>query len=360
MAKTKKVLDIVLLLLFFAELAGMFLPNSVHEILGLVFFVLIVVHNVLNRQFYRSLLRGPYPPRRLLNIVCIFLFFLSLLVLAVSGIALSQTLFPSVQLASGISWQFLHFNAALCALVLLFVHLLIHARRYIRGRRFYVIAVLAFLLAAGGIVGLPYIDRWYHPVNVNAPKIIDGEKVSLPGKTLTIYFSRVGNTNFPANVDSSSGASVMKNDGKIMGNNQLLALMVQNATASDLAILQVTEPYPTDYRATTTVAQTERQNGIYRPLKNTLPDLGQYQNIVLIYPLWWGTLPMPVEEFLQQHDLSGKTLIPIVSHGGSGAGDSLADIQKNTKADVKEPLAIYSSNIPTSRQAIADYLKTVR
>ncbi len=47
-------------------------------------------------------------------------------------------------------------------------------------------------------------------------------------------------------------------------------------------------------------------------------------------------------------------------HGGGGAGDSVADLRKRTKARVEEPLTIYSSDIPSSRQKIADYLKRLR
>lgn len=48
----KKSLDIVLLLLFFLELGGMFLPGLVHELLGCIFLLLVVLHNAANRSFY--------------------------------------------------------------------------------------------------------------------------------------------------------------------------------------------------------------------------------------------------------------------------------------------------------------------
>ena len=41
-----------------------------------------------------------------------------------------------------------------------------------------------------------------------------GEQLNLGGKILIVYFSRVGNTNFPDNVDAVSGASLMLDDKK--------------------------------------------------------------------------------------------------------------------------------------------------
>ena len=82
--------------------------------------------------------------------------------------------------------------------------------------------------------------------------------------------------------------------------------------------------------------------------------------IFLVYPLWWNTLPMPVEGFLKQYDLTGKTLIPIVTHGGSGIGESLKALHKATQAKFPESyLDIYSSDIPAARQKITDYLNDI-
>ena len=82
-----------------------------------------------------------------------------------------------------------------------------------------------------------------------------------------------------------------------------------------------------------------------------------YDVIFLVYPLWWNTLPMPVEGFLKQYDWTGKILVPIVTHGGGGTGESLKAIQEVTQTKTTESyLDIYSSDIPAARQKITDYL----
>jgi flavodoxin len=56
--------------------------------------------------------------------------------------------------------------------------------------------------------------------------------------------------------------------------------------------------------------------------------MAQYGTVFLCYPNWWGTLPMAVFTFLEAYDFSGKTIYPLVTHGGSRFGRSLDDIKK--------------------------------
>jgi flavodoxin len=56
--------------------------------------------------------------------------------------------------------------------------------------------------------------------------------------------------------------------------------------------------------------------------------MDDYSLIFLGYPNWWGTMPMAVFTFLEDHDFSGKTIIPFCTHEGSGLGRSESDIKK--------------------------------
>ena len=47
------------------------------------------------------------------------------------------------------------------------------------------------------------------------------------GSTLIAYFSRVGNTDFPEDVDAVTTASLMRKDGVLLGNNQYIASLIQ-------------------------------------------------------------------------------------------------------------------------------------
>ena len=230
-----------------------------------------------------------------------------------------------------------------------------HAKRYVKGKIFYATTILAFILAFGAIFGLPYVDRWFHTVKVNRDAIT-GEKLDLNGKILIVYFSRVGNTNFPAEVDAVSGASIMLDDKKIIGNAQMIAEITQNITGGDIFALQTEKIYPADYSQTVNIAKNEFSTNEF-PALVKLPNVADYDKIILIYPLWWSDLPKPVENFLRNSDLSGKKLYPIVTHGGGGLGNSIETLKNYTLAEISEPLDVYSSDILSSRKIIYDWLK---
>ncbi|MBQ3725922.1 MAG: hypothetical protein IJR52_08605 [Selenomonadaceae bacterium] len=54
--------------------------------------------------------------------------------------------------------------------------------------------------------------------------------------------------------------------------------------------------------------------------------------------------------------MRGKKIFPIVTHGG-GFGESLDALKNFTRAEISAPLEIYSSDIPSARKIIFDWLK---
>ena len=57
-------------------------------------------------------------------------------------------------------------------------------------------------------------------------------------------------------------------------------------------------------------------------------DIDAYDVILLGYPNWWASIPMPIATFLESYDFSGKTILPFCSHGGGRFGQSLTAIAK--------------------------------
>lgn len=340
----KKILDVTLLVVFFVCLSSNFVSATIHEVCGLIFIGAVFVHNFFNRAFYKN-----FSKIKRFNRLSVIFFAVTLIFLTVSGIMLWTG-------DNGFNWRSMHLCSSILALIFLFVHLLIHARRYIRGKIFYAATMTAFVLAVAGIFGLPYLDRWFHKVEVNAQEIVHGRKILATENILTVYFSRVGNTNFPAEVDAVSGASLMLDGEKLIGNAEMIAYMARDIVGGDLLEIQTEKIYPADYPATTQVAKAEFDSDDLPKIKN-LPDLKSYEKIILIYPLWWSRLPKAVESFLRSYDLSGKIIVPIVTHGGGGLGESIDDLKSVTNAKVFEPaLDIYSSDIPASRETIFSYL----
>lgn len=346
-------LNILLTALFLLGLAGMFVPRVLHEWGGYLLMCAALLHIGLNRSYFQSLGRGKMTPTRTLNLVSIVLFGAAMLFLLISGLNLTNV----IRLPDPTISRSLHMGAAITATVLLFLHLSLHLRRYVRGKRGAAAIVGALLLAAAGIAGLPYLDRWYHVVHVSRAEIVPGEHVAGRGRILTVYFGRVGNTDLPPNVDAVSGASVMLDGDTILGNAEMLALMAQDAAGGDLLAIRTEKIYPAEYVPTTQEARAEFDADEFPALKEIAVNPEDYDTIILIFPLWWDRTPMAVASFLRPYDLSGKRIIPIVTHGGGGLGAAVETLRTYTNADVREGLDVYSSDVPSARQTIADYLK---
>lgn len=67
----KKIINVILLGLFFYEVGIMASVSSIHEIMGCIFFILIIIHNVQSKGYYMNLGRGRYSRKRIADIVVI-------------------------------------------------------------------------------------------------------------------------------------------------------------------------------------------------------------------------------------------------------------------------------------------------
>ena len=229
-------------------------------------------------------------------------------------------------------------------------------------KKLYLIAgvVLAAALIAGYFF-VPYAKRHYIPVSVDMNEAAAMEKADMgERKVLTVYFTRVGNSEFEEDVDAVSSASLMKDNETLVGNSQLLATMVYNAVGGELYGIQTEKKYPSAYSDTVSVAKDEMDSDEDVALSGTLPELSRYDMVVLVFPVWWGTVPGAVKSLLQSDDLSGKTIYPLVTHGGSGAGNSVEDIRKLCKADVSnDVLEVFDDDVANAAGAVSEWLKSL-
>jgi len=107
------------------------------------------------------------------------------------------------------------------------------------------------------------------------------------------------------------------------GNTRVIASYIGRSLGAEVVEIQPAQPYPEDYYQTVEQARRERDSGFRPPLKGRVAKLDEYDVIYLGFPIWGETAPPVIRSFLAAHDLAGKTLIPFITHGGYGAGDSL-------------------------------------
>jgi flavodoxin len=111
----------------------------------------------------------------------------------------------------------------------------------------------------------------------------------------------------------------------------VIAGQIRRALGAGLFEIQTAAPYPEDYEATVEQARQERDRGYEPPLKAMMAreDLTACETLFLGFPIWGQTAPPAIRSFLSRHDLAGKTLIPFVTHGGYGLGDSLSVLARH-------------------------------
>lgn len=110
-------------------------------------------------------------------------------------------------------------------------------------------------------------------------------------------------------------------------NTKAVAEMIHIEVGGDLIPLELQNPYPANYNAIVKQVSEENESGFLPPLKIKI-ELAQYDTIFLGFPTWGMQLPPPVKSFLNDYNLTGKTVIPFNTHAGYGLGSSLQTIGK--------------------------------
>lgn len=135
-------------------------------------------------------------------------------------------------------------------------------------------------------------------------------------RTLVAYFSRSGNT-------------------------RVIAAQLHRELKAALFEIAPAQPYPEDYEAQVRQATRERDTGFQPELKATVPDIERYTTLILCFPIWGETAPPPIRSFLARHDLAGKTLHPVITHGGYGVGSAPTVLKSHApKARILEPFVM--------------------
>lgn len=176
---------------------------------------------------------------------------------------------------------------------------------------------------------------------------------------LIAYFSRWGNTEYPDGVDATTSASIVT-DGKNYGTTEYMARMIQENIGGDLHLIQTQEKYPEDFDELRELNHREAAEGYLPKLAESDLDMSKYDTVFVGYPVWATDVPQAVLSFLNEYDLSGKTVIPFCTHDGYGAGSSYNTIQEASHATKSmEGLAIDAQEVPSSASTVSAWLEKI-
>lgn len=145
-----------------------------------------------------------------------------------------------------------------------------------------------------------------HTDNTDASEDTIGDTITADHKVLVVYFSCTGNT-------------------------KAVAEKIVELTGADVYEILPKDPYTSadlNYNNNDCRANREMNDPSARPaIGSEKIDVSSYDTVIIGYPIWWGTMPRIINTFLDAYDLSGKTILPFCTSGGSGISKSVSDIK---------------------------------
>ena len=177
------------------------------------------------------------------------------------------------------------------------------------------------------------------------------ETMNTDGKRLVVYFSHTGENYNVGYIEK--------------GNTHIIAEMIAKATGADSFEIEPQAQYPRDYNECIAVAKKEMQSSARPAVKGDIA-IEEYDIIFIGYPNWWGEVPMCVYTFIGKHDWTGKTVIPFITHEGSGMGGTdrrIAAACKGANTAVGKGLAVQGAtaqnNQTSARSSVKRWLESL-
>ena len=135
-----------------------------------------------------------------------------------------------------------------------------------------------------------------------------------------------------------------------------MAKEIQNQTGADIFEITRESEYSNMYEE----AKAEIDNNERPEVANMPENLDEYDIIFIGYPIWWDTTPAMINTFLENYDLSNKTIIPFCTSSSDGIEGSMESIEKSTSnANILEGLRLSggSANNQSGKDEITNWLK---
>ncbi|MFT4172038.1 MAG: flavodoxin [Rhodocyclaceae bacterium] len=125
------------------------------------------------------------------------------------------------------------------------------------------------------------------------------------------------------------------------GNTRVVAGLIQRALRADAFDIRPATPYPEDYLATVDQASRETRAGVEPALAARAEGWARYDTVFVGFPIWGMTAPPIIRSFLRTHDTAAKRIVPFITHGGYGLGNSLAVLARQApNATLSDPFVL--------------------
>jgi len=103
-----------------------------------------------------------------------------------------------------------------------------------------------------------------------------------------------------------------------------VAEILADTIGADLFAIEPKVPYTKadlDWMDKNSRSTLEMKDPASRPeIARVRDNMEEYDTVFVGFPIWWYVAPTIINTFLESYDLTGKTIIPFATSGGSGMG----------------------------------------
>ncbi|WP_314724638.1 flavodoxin [Enterocloster bolteae] len=116
------------------------------------------------------------------------------------------------------------------------------------------------------------------------------------------------------------------------GVTKKVAEQLASAAGADLFEIRPAVPYTDadlNWNDKHSRSSVEMNDVASRPeIAEVCPNMADYDTVFVGFPIWWYVAPRIIATFVESYDLTGKTMIPFATSGGSGMGKTLDELKK--------------------------------
>lgn len=132
------------------------------------------------------------------------------------------------------------------------------------------------------------------------------------------------------------------------GVTEKLAKTLAAAVGADIFEIRPEQPYTDadlNWQDKNSRSSIEMRDKSFRPaVADKIENMADYDTIYVGFPIWWYVAPTIINTFLEQYDLTGKTIVPFATSGGSGMGNTNTELAPSCKGAILKEGKKFSAN----------------
>ena len=154
----KIVVDIMMFILMLLEYSRAYLPSEIHEIIGICLIILVLIHLILNRKYFKAIPKGKYPFKRSFMLIVNVLFIITFSATCITGLLSSQDILTVMNIGN-LTTIYLHKIFAYASIIVLGMHLGVNLTKLFNKFENKLIYITIIILGAYSFIA---VDFWNH------------------------------------------------------------------------------------------------------------------------------------------------------------------------------------------------------